>query len=177
MKWKKTLVNEIMFKYLTKNSSFLEIGPGGGRWTEILQPLAKKLILCDISKKCIEICKDRFKSKNNIEYYLINKRLDFIEKESIDFVWSYDVFVHVNPSDVEKSIENISQILKPGGYAIIHHSGFYSDYKIKNVGWRTYLGHKPFAKFVTNNGMTIIEQNEILPHLPGDVISVFQKPT
>ncbi len=176
-KWKTTLVNEMIFGYLKKNLTILEIGPGGGRWTEIFQPFAKKLILCDISKNCIDICKKRFKSKNNIEYYLINERLDFIEKESIDYLWSYDVFVHINPTDIEKYIYDISKFLKPGGYAVIHHSGSYSNYKLKNEGWRAYLGSKSFAKFVTTCDMIIIQQNEILPQLTGDVITVFKKPT
>jgi len=48
--------------------------------------------------------------------------LSFIENNSVDYIWSYDVFVHINPTDVEKYIIEFSRILKPHGYGIIHHS-------------------------------------------------------
>ena len=176
IKWKTTLINEILFKYIKKDSTVLEIGPGGGRWTVELQKLAQNLIIADISKKCLDICKERFKSLKNIEYRLIDTRLDFIENDSIDHVWSYDVFVHINPSDVKNYIEDIKRILNPGGLAIIHHAGKYDFYKGKSDAWRAYLGKKEFANLVTKHGLKMIEQNEDLVHLHGDVISIFVKP-
>ena len=137
--WKTSLINNMMLKYVKDDSTILEVGIGAGRWTEILQPLAKKLILVDISEKCIEICKNKFKNSSNVEYYLINGRLNMIKDNSIDYVWSYDVFVHINPTDIEKYIEDFSLILKPGGYAIIHHSGKYSEQKIRVNGFRSYM--------------------------------------
>ena len=175
IRWKTILKNEMLLKYIKNDSTTLEIGPGGGRWTEELQKLVKDLIIADISKKCLDICKERFKSKSNIEYNLIDKRLDFIEDNTIDYVWSYDVFVHINPSDVERYIEDIQRVLKPGGCAVIHHSGTYPLYKGNKEAWRAYLGKKQFANLVTKHGMKIIEQNETLVHLPGDVITVFAK--
>jgi len=175
VKWKTTLINEMMLKYIKNESTILEIGPGGGRWTGELQKLAKNLIIADISKKCLDICKKRFKSKTNIKYELIDKRLDFIQNNTLDFVWSYDVFVHINPSDVERYIKDFERILKIGGNAIIHHSGTYPLYKGKKEAWRAYMGKKQFAKLVKKYGMEVIEQNETLVHLPGDVITIFIK--
>ena len=175
VKWKTTLINEMMLKYIKNESTILEIGPGGGRWTVELQKLAKNLIIADISKKCLDICKKRFKSKTNIKYELIDKRLDFIQNNTLDFVWSYDVFVHINPSDVDRYIKDIERILKIGGYAVIHHSGTYPLYKGKKEAWRAYMGRKQFANLVKKYGMKVIEQNETLVHLPGDVITTFTK--
>ena len=64
LQWKSSLINNMMLKYIKNDSIILEVGIGAGRWTEILQPLAKKLILVDISEKCIEICKNKFKNTN-----------------------------------------------------------------------------------------------------------------
>ena len=175
VQWKNLLKNEVMIKYIKKDSTILEIGPGGGRWTEILQPLANKLIIADISKKCIEICKKRFELKNNIEYKLIKKRLDFIDDNVIDYIWSYAVFVHINPSDIERYLEDFSRILKPGGYATINHSGTYSEYRGTPDGWRAYLGAKQFAELVTKHKLKIVEQTKKLVR-QGDIISVIIKP-
>lgn len=102
----------MMIKYLNEISTTLEIGPGAGRWTEILQKKAYKTIIADISEECIRICKDRFQEYSNIEYYLIrDSRLNFIANQSIDYIWSYDVFVHINPTDTEQYIADFQRIL------------------------------------------------------------------
>ena len=177
LRWKNNLINEMILKYFRRNSIILEIGPGAGRWTEFLHPLAKNLIVADISKKCLNICKKRFNTVDKIEYRIIDKKLEFIDNNTIDHVWSYDVFVHINPSDVEKYVEDFSRILKPGGVAIIHHSGKFSNSNEKMDGWRAYMDKEQFANFVQKFGMKIIEQNEKLVHFDGDVISVFTKPS
>jgi len=131
----------------------------------------------DISQRCLDLCKDRFKSKNNLEFKLINNRLDFLDGNSIDFIWSYDVFVHVNPSDIEKYIEDFFRILKPGGIAVIHHSGKYSEYKNINKSWRTSMGSNQFSELVNKYKMKIVSQDKKLTVMRGDVISIFMKPS
>ncbi len=173
--WKNELVNDMMLKYIKNDSTVLEIGPGGGRWTSLLQKISKNLILADISPKCLEICKERFANVDHIKYHLIEKDLSFIENSSIDYVWSYDVFVHINPSIIKKYIEDIQRILKPNGIVIIHHSGKYVDYNNPKEGWRAFFGKNEFLNLVTENNLKMHEQNTELPHLPGDVISVFTK--
>ncbi len=175
--WKKTLINEMMLKYIKKNSTILEVGPGGGRWTKILYPYAKTLILADVSERCLEVCKKSFESSTNIQYYLVNDRLSTIKENSIDFIWSYDVFVHINPSDIRKYIEDFYRILKIDGIAIVHHPGSYTDEAFaRGQGFRSMIDKQKFAELVKDCKMTVLEQNESLPHRPGDVITVFSKP-
>ena len=174
-KWKDELVKNMMQKYLTKDSTILEIGPGGGRWTSILKEISNNLILADISPKCLDICKERFADSEHIKYNLIENDLSFIEDSSIDYIWSYDVFVHINPSIIKKYVEEFQRILKPNGIAIIHHSGKYADYNNPKEGWRAFFGKDEFLKLINDNSLKMSEQNIDLSHLPGDVISVFTK--
>jgi ubiquinone/menaquinone biosynthesis C-methylase UbiE len=174
--WKQSLIDEMMLKYIKRGSNILEIGVGAGRWTVILHTLADRLILADISKKCLDICQRRFEMYNNIEYHLIKDRLNFIPNNSIDYIWSYDVFVHINKSDIANYIADSQRILKSNGYAIIHHAGRYNTgKKAREKDFRAYMDADVFAKLVEKNGMKIVEQNSTLPHLPGDIISVFRK--
>lgn len=176
-KWKSILVKEMILKYIKTGSSILEIGPGAGRWTEILSGLAGRLVLADISKTCIDICKERFKTNNNIEFNLIENDLDFLTDRSIDAIWSYDVFVHINPSDIDAYLEEFQRILKHGSYGIIHHAGSYSSEKeARHKGFRSYMNGDLFAELVTKHGMKMVEQNAKIPHYPGDLISVFTLP-
>lgn len=175
--WKASLIDEMILKYIVKDSIILEIGPGAGRWSETLQKLASKLILADISQRCLNLCKKRFKNCKNVEYRLIKRKLDFISNNSIDYIWSYDVFVHINPTDIEGYIIDFERILRPGGYAIIHHSGEYSSEKdARGRGFRSYMNADLFAHIVKKSKMEIIRQDYSSVHLPGDVISVFLKP-
>jgi ubiquinone/menaquinone biosynthesis C-methylase UbiE len=140
-----------------------------------LVSLADSLILVDISKKCLDLCRDRFKSYNNIRYFLTEGQLDHIQDNSIDYIWSYDVFVHINPRDVRAYLRDIQRVLKPQGYSMIHHSGQY-DTKIRERGFRSYMTRELFATWVAENGMEMVEQTCKLAHIPGDVLSVFSKP-
>jgi len=176
-RWKTLLVNKMMLKYIKKGSTVLEIGPGAGRWTEVLIPICSRLLIADILEKCLLICKERFKAYSNIEYYHIEGgRLDFIPDDTVDYIWSYDVFVHINPTDTERYIIDFKRILKPGGFAIIHHSDTYlSEVDAKN-SFRSYMDGKFFTHLVEKHGMRLVEQNTSVPHKPGDLISVFMRP-
>lgn len=175
IKWKTSLITGMISKYFTEDSVILEIGPGAGRWTAVLLELASRLILVDISEKALEICRERFKGHSNIEYALLEEpNLDFISDESVDYVWSYDVFVHINPTDTRKYIFQVQRILRPGGCAIIHHPDQVSK-GTRVFGIRSYMNRKSFENTIDRCGMKIIEQNTNLVHFPGDVISVFRK--
>ena len=173
--WKQQLINNLMIKNLARDKIILEIGPGAGRWTEHLLKIGKKIILADITKKCLDVCQERFKEEEKIEYNLIENGLDFLPENSIDQIWSYDVFVHINPSDIKKYVKEFERVLKQDGIAIIHHSGMISDYINKNEGWRSFMGKNQFGKILEENNLKIISQDESLVHLKGDIITIFTK--
>jgi len=101
----------------------LEIGPGNGRWTNFLKNYAGKLFGVDLSKKCINYCKKRFKSNNNLKFYLNDGlNLSMIKDNSIDFVFSFDSLVHADLYILKSYLNEINHILKIGGVAFIHHS-------------------------------------------------------
>ena len=49
--------------------------------------------------------------------------LNGVPSEVVDFVWSYDVFVHLDPECVQGYLREIYRVLKSGGVAVIHHPG------------------------------------------------------
>ena len=155
LEWKQSLINDIMLKHFTPGSTILEIGPGAGRWTEPLQKMADRLIIVDLSPKCIEICKKRFRNYDNIEY-LINQgtNLDFIPDQSVDFIWSFAVFTHLSPKDTDRYLGEINRILKIGGIGIISHpknGGLHG-------GWRSSVTDKLFNELLKINGLKLIKQ-------------------
>ncbi len=174
--WKQTLIDDMMRRYITPGSTVLEIGPGGGRWTEFLQPIAGRLLLADVAEKCLEVCQERFAGCSNLEYHLVTDRLEFIPDDSIDHVWSYDVFVHLNAETIQQYLEDFRRILKPGGVAVIHHGGNYT-FRKRILGWRSQVDDRFFTHLVEQQGLEIIQQDRQHGHIEGDVITVFRKPS
>lgn len=177
--WKKSIINEIMLKQINNGSTILEIGPGAGKWTEELQKIANHLTIVDISSKCIEICKNKFSRFNNISYYVTDgSSLQFIANDSIDFIWSFDVFVHIAPNDIEKYVAEFKRVLKSNGKGIIHHAaegGLHG-------GWRSSMTKELFAKLLIHNGLTLLFQfdtwgdnDHFNVKYYHDTISIFEK--
>jgi cyclopropane fatty-acyl-phospholipid synthase-like methyltransferase len=168
----------MLLKYIPEGVTVLEVGPGGGRWTEYLQPRASRLFLADISEKCLSLCRERFHDRDNIEYrFIADDGLAFLDEASIDRIWSYDVFVHINPTDIDAYLGDFRRILKPGGVGVVHHAGgSYGSHASRTEFFRSYMDRDFFAHLVRKHGLVLVEQNEELAHMPGDVISVLRKP-
>lgn len=176
--WKNQLIDECLRKYVPTQKEILEIGPGAGRWTEVLKDRCSILHLADISKTCLDLCQERFKDAANIRYHQITDgTLKFLPENSLDGIWSYDVFVHINPTEIERYVKDFAKVLKPGGVGVIHHAGAYPTDRLKQA---TAAGRSPmtgpfFAELVRRAGLVLLEQNTSLPHFEGDVISIFKK--
>ncbi|UCG78182.1 MAG: class I SAM-dependent methyltransferase [Nitrospirota bacterium] len=104
-------------------ATILEIGPGYGRWSQYLKENCDNLIVLDISDKCIQACKERFKSSSNIQYIVNDgSSLDMILDGSVDFIFSFDSLVHAEDDVMSGYIDQFSRILKEDGAGFIHHS-------------------------------------------------------
>jgi len=155
--WRQSLIDEVLLKYIEREKTVLEIGPGSGRWTETLQKISKHLICVDLADKCIDLCKKRFSQFDNIEFFVNDgSNLDFITSDTIDFIWSFDVFVHIAPKETQKYLMEFKRVLKKGGRAVIHHP------KEGGVhGWhRSGMTAELFSEMLKKHGFTLIDQFE-----------------
>ena len=157
----------------------LEIAPGHGRMTSKLIDYSSELYIVDMNKSCIDFCKNRFKSKNNI-YYFINDGLFLkcIRDNIIDFVFSWDSFVHMQKFVIENYLEEISKKLKTGGIGVIHHSFFSGgsdEYSFKNIQGRSNFTPELFKSMCEKYNLKIIEQEIFKFNDLYDVFSIFEK--
>ena len=153
--WKKSLIDEVLLNYIKPGTAVLEIGPGAGRWTEILQPLARELFAVDVSAKALDLCKKRFPSATNITFFLTrNASLEFIPDKTIDAIWSFDVFVHINPGDTDSYLSEFKRVLVPGGIAVIHHP---KDGGLHG-GCRSRMTARLFTALLEKRGLTLVRQ-------------------
>lgn len=111
--------------------NILEIAPGYGRCTQFLVNLCDHLDVVDLNINCIESCKKRFSDKYHINFHINDgKSLHMIDKNSIDFIFSWDSLVHCEADVLDSYLAESARILKPGGKGFIHHSNFGQYYDV-----------------------------------------------
>ena len=181
--WKKSLVETFIGPNISESSVVLEIAPGHGRWTKEIVECCKELILIDLSHSCIEFCKKLFATYNYVRYIVNNgKSLNGVKDNYVDFVWSYDSFVHMDKDTIESYLNELFRVLKSDGKAIIHHAGrrhaflwlgflrhkgkiarhFYKLISMGKLrdddGWRSNMSKKLFKELAVDKGLVVEAQ-------------------
>jgi GT2 family glycosyltransferase/glycosyltransferase involved in cell wall biosynthesis/ubiquinone/menaquinone biosynthesis C-methylase UbiE/predicted negative regulator of RcsB-dependent stress response len=166
--WKKTIYPRIKLNLPADN--ILEIAPGFGRITQYLASLCKTLTVVDLTPRCIEACKERFKDYSHIRYFVNDgKSLEMIADNSIDFVFSWDSLVHAESDVLRSYLLQLSRKLKEGGAGFLHHSnvGAYKNpdtgqLSIVNKHWRaTSMSAELFRQYCNEAGLVCVTQEII----------------
>jgi SAM-dependent methyltransferase len=105
--------------------TILEIAPGFGRWTNYLRRYADRLILVDLSDKCIDACRQRFAAESHLEYHVNDgTSLAMVPDGSIDFVFSFDSLVHAEAEVLRAYLKQLATKLSADGVGFVHHSNW-----------------------------------------------------
>jgi SAM-dependent methyltransferase len=171
--WKQGLIREYLFPNVPENCSVVEVGPGGGRWTQVLKSRCALVTVVDVSERALAICRERFGDASNIEYRLSDGRTIAVPAASVDAFWSYDVFVHINPADARGYFAEMSRILKPGARAVVHHPDVMNEAD-RQRRWRSDLTGSMTLGFASAAGLRLISQTREYVN-QGDALSVFEK--
>lgn len=179
--WKDQLRRTFIVPYIRPESVALEIGPGHGRWSVLLQPKVAMLHLVDLSPSCIDYCKKRLAQHANVKYHVNDgKSLSMLEASSIDFAWAFDTFVHVEEPEVRAYAKEFRRVMKPQSMGVIHHPGNPTSEQRRN-GCRSQLNSKKFAAILAENSLHVIRQTSEWGSgcnmaLTGDALTVFARP-
>lgn len=122
--WKSSLIETFLKPRLGQKVNVVEIAPGHGRWTDHIVSNCKSLTVFDLSPNCVEFCQERFKDYKHLSCVVTDgSSLPGLADNSVDFIWSFDSFVHM-PADVILSyLQEAARVLQPGGAITIHHAG------------------------------------------------------
>ena len=123
-RWKASIIETLIRPNLHKGSMAVELAPGHGRWSGHIASMAGNVALVDMSPGCIEHCRKKFSALGNISYFINDgKSLPFIGDSSVDFIFSFDSFVHIEKEETASYLSEFARVLKKGGRAVIHHPG------------------------------------------------------
>jgi ubiquinone/menaquinone biosynthesis C-methylase UbiE len=179
--WKASVIRCILEKHVPANSSVLEIGPGGGRWTGYLIERAAEFLAVDISEPCVELCRKKFGSSPKARFIVgSGNNLAGVADASVDALWSFDVFVHINREEVESYADEFLRVMRPGAVGVIHHGTLGGTLG----GWRSNLIHEGMLELLKQRGFQIVTsfkewQDGDTTHQAGlyqDAVTVFCRP-
>jgi SAM-dependent methyltransferase len=153
--WKTSLVEQVLKPRVPQGSVVVEIGPGAGRWTEHLIPRAAGYTGIDLSKTCVEVCSKKFAAAAQASFRCNDgNNLPGVADGSVEVIWSFDVFVHINLVDIGSYLEEFRRVLKPGGRAIIHHGTTAGH----GGGWRSDATTAELNALIASKGLRVAEQ-------------------
>jgi SAM-dependent methyltransferase len=117
------IVPEYLQEYLRPEFTVLEIGPGGGRYTQFLGD-CKKLYMVEYNTQFFPILKNLLSHSPAEKHYIRSPGCSFAEvpSGSIDFVFSFDCFVHLDIPLIEGYLSEIKRVLASKGIAVIHYA-------------------------------------------------------
>lgn len=98
-----------------------EIGSGGGRVASRVCEWVKELTCFDISSGMLARCRKALRGYGNVKFSLLGEEGAFppTAAGAFDFVYSFDVFVHMDLHTMWRHFNHIRALLKPDGVAFV----------------------------------------------------------
>ena len=110
-----------LLPYVTARHVGLEIGPGGGRWTRYMLGFQRLYAVDHYPELLLELRKN-FPQPNIVE--ICNNGTDFpgVTPASVDFVFSFGAFVHMDMDVISGYLANLPAVIRPQAQLVIQYS-------------------------------------------------------
>ena len=149
--------------HVRPQDTVVEIGPGGGRWTRYLLG-CDRLITVDFHQEILDELRRNYPVPHLETVRNGGTDLPGIEDDSVDFVFSFGVFVHLDLPIIEGYIAEIARVLKPDGFAVIQYSDKSKPQAKRNDGFSD-NAPRLMRKMVMDAGLFIHAENvTVMPH-------------
>lgn len=149
--------DHFLLPYVRPDINAIEIGPGGGRWTRYMTGVGR-LYAVDYHQELLDELKTNFQCKNI--HFIKNNGDDFpgVSKNSIDLVFSFGVFVHLDTQIIDRYLKSIKPLLKSGANVIIQYSDKTKPLARSNDGFSE---NEPetMRRLVIENGYFVYEED------------------
>lgn len=101
----------------------LEIGAGGGRWSQFFVFRGGRSILVDGTAASEAAIRGHFDVPETAEFIVsTDGKLPTVPDASVDFVWSFDVFVHFDPPLFNSYCREVARVLRSGGRFMLYYA-------------------------------------------------------
>ncbi len=120
--------------YLVPGATVVEIGSGGGRWTQYLRAAAN-LIVVEYNPESFDYLRARFPGLAFTPYRSSGYEMHGVASACAGFVFTFDVFVHLEPDGIQAYLHEIERVLRPGGTAVVHYGDVRKPIARENPGF------------------------------------------
>jgi hypothetical protein len=150
--------DHFLLPYVTRDTTLIEIGPGGGRWTRYLLS-ARKVYAVDYHQELLDELRKNFPKTDHMAY-IKNGGDDFpgVPAGSVDFVFSFGAFVHLDVEIIDRYLQNLRPLLASHANVVIQYSDQTKPMARRNPGFAENDPEK-MRKLVTSRGYAILEED------------------
>lgn len=128
--------DEFLLPALRPAITALEIGCGGGRWSRYFPGRVKEAFLADATPAA-EIAVRAHTDWAGFEFLVpVGSRLAEVADASIDYVFSFDTFVHFHRELFDGYVREISRVVKPGGLVHLHHAARWPEAEVNEQNFQ-----------------------------------------
>ena len=157
------LKSDFLDPYIAENHTIVEVGPGGGRFTQYLTK-AKKLYLVDYNPNMFDIIRAAFPPEDVMKMTFIQSpgaAFPGISDECADRVFTFDCFVHLELNLIDSYVGEMRRVLKVGGVAIIHYadSNKPAAQKMKQDGMFPEMYPEDMIKIASKHGFRVLKED------------------
>lgn len=114
------VVRRYIEPYVRPGVTALEIGAGGGRWTQFLLP-ATTIIVVETTPEFFPYLEARFGPRFEL-YQSQGAELAGIATGRVDYAFSFGTFVHTPPEILDGYLGHLQRVLRPGGVAVLQYA-------------------------------------------------------
>ena len=160
------VVGEFILPFVGAGSRVAEVGTGGGRIASRVHPQVGEFWCFDISAEMLNRARTALGDDPRLHYQLLESpRFPDELAGTFDFVYAFDVFVHLDLHMTWRYLQEFTRLVKPGGMFMVHTSNLAT-----RGGWAFFASQERFNlsthHFVTPNVVATM-----LSHLPVDVVT------
>lgn len=149
--------------YVVPGTTVLEIGSGGGRWTQYLAR-AGHLVSVELNAEAFDYLRKRFPDLRIDTYQTSGFEMHGVAGASIDFLFTFDVFVHLEPEGIGAYLQEIERVLRRGAVAVVHYGDIRKDIALRNEGFSRMTRALMEALIATTNLQVIDHDENIMFH-------------
>jgi SAM-dependent methyltransferase len=182
------VVADFIEPFVTPESVAGEIGVGGGRVAAKVVDLVGELWGFDISAGMLERAREHLGERPGIHFELLDgARLPEHASQRFDFLYSFDVFVHLDLHTIWKYLNEVARALRPGGRAFLHTSNLTAP-----TGWANFARQERYRPqdhyfvtpevihtLVSHTDLSFVKESTPEPdsfYLSRDYLFVLEKP-
>lgn len=150
--------------FINEQHRALEVGSGGGRWTQYLLPF-KEVICVELNPTMFNYLIDRFEEANHLQYITSHgSDIPFVPAEYVDFAMTFGVFVHLDICIIEEYLKSVHFTLKRGGQFVMQFSNKEKPSAANNPDFSD-NGPEKMSSLLLENGYVINDiDDEIMEH-------------